>query len=287
MKGKINKMFSSSVPEITEELFFRYAEGSVSIIEKRSVEERLADDPFLSDALEGLMANRDFSKQRVILKEIRQKVQPRAGERMFKILPFWSIVQIASSMVLIIIMAWFIGYLIKKQNEKIFSEQFKPYSAPFEIVIPPSGNSSERPLSPVKDEKDVRLSPKASIQVQNAGSDIKALLDEALTFYKSGKYAQAIPLFESVLKADRANETAAFYCGISYLTTANADSALQKLVQIDSKVNSVFYEQTLWYEALAYNYKNEKVTSMEKLKKIIGLNGNFKLQAENLLNQLK
>jgi tetratricopeptide (TPR) repeat protein len=115
----------------------------------------------------------------------------------------------------------------------------------------------------------------------------KAKLDAALALYHEEKYAEAIPQFESILRDNGDDIAANFYAGVSYLAIKNSDAALEKLRKVDKDKDGRYYEAALWYEALAFVQKDKKKEAINTLQKLIKLNGEYKVRAEELLEKLK
>lgn len=110
-------------------------------------------------------------------------------------------------------------------------------------------------------------------------------LNRGVDFYQGEKYAESVSEFQLVLKEDPLNATANFYSGVSSLVLNNPDEALNYFKKTDNKSNR-FYEATLWYEALAYLKKDDKKEAKKLLEKVVGMNGEYKTQAEETLKEL-
>lgn len=110
-------------------------------------------------------------------------------------------------------------------------------------------------------------------------------LNRGMEFYGGEKYVEALAEFQLVLKQDAFNATANFYSGVSALALANAKEALGFFHKTDNK-NNQFFEASLWYEALANVKLGDKKEASKLLEKVIGINGQYKSQAEQILKEL-
>lgn len=107
----------------------------------------------------------------------------------------------------------------------------------------------------------------------------------AMSLYQSNNYSEAIAEFEIVLQEEPNNPAANFYSGVSSLALKNPDEALKYFKNTDNK-NSQYYEATLWYEALSYLNKGDKKQAKNLLEKVVKLNGEYRMKAEETLKQL-
>lgn len=110
-------------------------------------------------------------------------------------------------------------------------------------------------------------------------------LNRGMEFYSGEKYVEALAEFQLVLKEDPFHAAASFYSGVSALALDNPKEAISYFKKTDSK-NNPYYEATLWYEALANVKLGNKKEATKLLEKIIGLNGQYKSQAEQTLKEL-
>ena len=389
MKGNSDKFFADQRGDVPKEVLMRYINGTAAAEEVRWVEEKMVNDPFLSDAVEGLFKLNNPQHAIDDLDEIQVAIRKKARSRSRILILRSSWLKVAAAVCLLAGAVWFVNNRLQPSTEKIFTHEFEPYPAPQlndavtadkpagieyrplsdttgykqttkadKAILPPSekvedkvkmmteshteaapevysdqSNTIEPAMAQQEDlavmdavtaEKDnvnagqvsgkseeVRQSngiaapPSASAAVRAEAKYNKknqaetdemvtlqktalydAKLDEALKLYHDGKYAEAINSFEEVLKIDDANDEANFYAAVSYLAINNADEALSKLKKLENKKSSTYYEAALWYEALAYVQKGEKKEAGNILDKVIRLDGEYRIKAEELLRKL-
>lgn len=124
--------------------------------------------------------------------------------------------------------------------------------------------------------------------VTNGAASREVLVDnfrKAMSLYQSNRYAEAIAEFQTVLQQEPGNPAANFYSGVSSLALKNPDEALKYFKKTDNKSNQ-YYEATLWYEALSYLNKEDKKQAKNLLEKVVKLNGEYRIKAEETLKQL-
>lgn len=367
----------------------RYINGTASAEEVRWVEEKMVNDPFLSDAVEGMFKLHNPQHVKDDLDEIQVAIQKKAGSgsRILLLRPSW--IKVAAAVCLLAGAVWFVNSRLQPSTEKIFTHEFEPYPAPQfndavtadkpagteyrpltdtsvykqatkedKAILPPAekvedgvklmtestteaapevysdeSNAIEPATAQQEDlavmdagpaekdnvnagqvsgKSDEARQPNGNAVPPSASAAVKAeakynkknqaetdemvamqktalydaKLDEALKLYHDGKYAEAINSFEEVLKIDDANDEANFYVAVSYLAINNADEALSKLKKLENNESGTYYEAALWYEALAYVQKGEKKEAGNILNKVIRLDGEYRIKAEELLRKL-
>ena len=81
---------------------------------------------------------------------------------------------------------------------------------------------------------------------------------EAVKFYQSGQYDQAIDQFKDLLEKDKSNIAVRYYLGVSYMETQKYDKAIESLRYIISDQDNLYVENAEWYLGLCY-MKNEEM----------------------------
>lgn len=392
MKEKFDKLFSDNRGEVPQEVLLRYVSGTATPEEQRWVEERLADDSFLSDAVEGMMKAGNVVNVKQDLETIHEEIKAKSSGKLRTFTPWKRWLQVAAALAFLISSIWFINNRIQQSTEKIFTEEFEPYPVPRAEQSPPVGsdvpsNDEKQFIPPLQnttpekkegdkvekataiqnesisatkaeevetpasyitqDLESVVASPEEdqnadvafseskkseyvsdsihtisktktiskdnaqppSVAAPQSLSEVvvtqqkkqanaegamkqdtdgtKPMLNDALDWYHQENYPEAISRFELILQQDANNDAANFYAGVSYLTINNPDKALEKLKKLDNKKEGTYYEATLWYESLAYVQKGEKKNAINTLEKVVKLNGEYRIKAEQLLKQLK
>jgi hypothetical protein len=145
----------------------------------------------------------------------------------------------------VLLIAFFLWSTAKSSGEKLFEKHFQPYP---------------------------------NILASRSGSEGR--LHAALEQYSTGNYANAVALMKDVpVKSD----TLYFYSGISSLYLKNTNDALTALAQVDE--NSVFHQQTNWYQGLAYLLQGETEMAKRSLAKIGPTQDKYQ-EAQSILSSL-
>lgn len=95
-------------------------------------------------------------------------------------------------------------------------------------------------------------------------TDTEQQLADAGTLYKAGKYAEALPIFESVLVQNPTESKARLAAGICHLELGKNGEALATFKPLIDADDPLFSEQALWYSALA-TIKNGDMGSAKQL----------------------
>src|SRR5438067_6863386 len=104
--------------------------------------------------------------------------------------------------------------------------------------------------------------------------------------YYAQKYSDAIgPLSESA-RMDSERPITAFYLGISYLASGNADAAIGPLAKVTATDNP-YSEEGHWFLAKAYLKKRDFRSARTELQAVESLHGAHESSAKDLLKQIQ
>ncbi|MGB3077361.1 MAG: hypothetical protein WBB36_18685, partial [Chitinophagales bacterium] len=136
MKPKSDNIFADHQGDVPQDILLRYVNGFASPEESRWVEEKMADDPFLSDAVDGMMKINNPGKAQQDLKVIHEVIRKKsnAKSRVISLQNRW--LQLAAALVILMSSIWFINNNLNKSAEKIFTNEFKPYPSPSTLNEP-------------------------------------------------------------------------------------------------------------------------------------------------------
>jgi len=136
-QGK-NKIRSHNLQPVLQDLLLRYVQGRATVEEQRIIEEQLPGNPFLADALEGLMQSGSQQHEKE-LEAIRQHIKEKSKPPIRETLPLRRWMQLAAALVILVGVGWFVNSMLQDSTEKIFTKQFEPYP-PTAGVLPPPDN---------------------------------------------------------------------------------------------------------------------------------------------------
>ncbi|MEQ9443481.1 MAG: tetratricopeptide repeat protein [Cyclobacteriaceae bacterium] len=107
---------------------------------------------------------------------------------------------------------------------------------------------------------------------------------QAMYYYEREEFEKAITLFTQESALD--DQAYQFYLGVSYLGVQQAEEALTTLQPLLQDEQSAFYEPALWYTGLAQLQANQPEQAQEIFKKVVGLEGDYTVEAQALLDKL-
>ena len=100
------------------------------------------------------------------------------------------------------------------------------------------------------------------------GAPLETRLQHAMELYDNGKYAEALPLFNSLPDSLPEYRIARIYAGICLLETNNIEEA-RELFENESAIPSPLYNSTArWYLALTYLKLSKREACRDLLKKL-------------------
>jgi tetratricopeptide (TPR) repeat protein len=119
-------------------------------------------------------------------------------------------------------------------------------------------------------------------------TDASQALAEAGGLYKSGKYAEALPLFEQALTANPADSKARLALGICQLELGQYDQALAQFNALMDANDPLFGEQAIWYAAMVRLQQGNVAETKALLEKLVAESPESALSgdAKHLLNEL-
>ena len=103
--------------------------------------------------------------------------------------------------------------------------------------------------------------------VAQRGDPADSLLKIATTHFNDKRFAQAIPLFETMLKNDPQNAYLHYYFGVALLQNGQTDRSRNELEQLHNGA-SLFRDDAAFYLALSYLKEQDKAQCREWLNKI-------------------
>ena len=121
------------------------------------------------------------------------------------------------------------------------------------------------------------------------GGNADQQLAEAGSLYKNGNYEKAIPVFNSLLNEDIDNEDGVkLALGISYMEMGDNEKAIVYFENLINKKDAPYYEQGLWYAALAETKQGENESAINHLRALSEVDGSYYFEkSAALLEELK
>lgn len=111
---------------------------------------------------------------------------------------------------------------------------------------------------------------------------------EAVRYYQSGQYNDAIDQFQNLLAKDASNIAVRFYLGVSYVETNNYNKAIESFRYIISDQDNLYIEHAEWYLGLCYLKNEEMDKAINQFTIIAQSDDNYYSQkAQDLLSKIE
>lgn len=158
----------------------------------------------------------------------------------------------------------------------------------FLIVGPVSFLLFNRPVSEQALFAEYFEAPPMNMSLRGPGAQDKAILQlqqQAQFVYKSGRYNQALPLFQQLTRLDAERPEYHLYTGICLLADGYAAESLYSFQQLAA--HPIYNEPAEWYLALAHlQLKKRELAHLELGKIAANTQHEFSGQAKELLQKL-
>lgn len=260
--SQIHQTESSTSHKIEE--IDRYLNSELDEDERSSFENELTQNPDLAAELElhkeiaQALVEDDVMNLRDQLDGISEKVlRERRKERSFVArIPRSRITAatIAASLILLIGITSLLKRNSTGNEEKLYSQYFRPYEA--------------------------------TGIFRSSNSDLDSKINLALHKYNAAEYTEAINLFEEVLQSDLHNPVGNFYQGMSFQELGKYDRAIHSYNEVIKAKNNLFVEQAEWYAALCYMQNDNRRKAYKQFKQIAENNGYYSEKASAILRKL-
>lgn len=121
----------------------------------------------------------------------------------------------------------------------------------------------------------------------NISRSRNANIVEAVSYYQSGNYYNAIDQFNKLLDKEAANIAVRYYLGVSYIETKNYKKAVEAFRYIISDQENLYIENAEWYLGLCY-LKNDELDKAVNQFTIISQSEDhyYSEKAKNLLSKI-
>ncbi len=164
-------------------------------------------------------------------------------------LNYWKFA-IAASVILLMIAAFWV-YLFRPAPQDLFAQYYQPY-------------------------------PNVETTVERNEQDTDAYT-QAFQWYEDGQYDKAATAFEHLLSSDNQTEAVYFYAGLTALERNLPKAALTHFENIITNPENKYYQQALWYAALAAIKQKDINRAKAYLQTLSDKGGFYENKAEQLL----
>ncbi len=238
-----------------------YTDLITKYIQKKASAEDLIEIKKLS------MENPDFKKQIIFQMELQRAIQRDEKKKLkanlqelekavlkdkINFLILW---KVAAILIVLLSVSGLLLFKSQTNYEKIYSENFKPYS---NIIVPRVRESSSN---------------------QNKKTT-------AFKYYDNHNYAEAITSFEALYSKEK-DPYIYFYYAMSLMANNQVEEAIEALESSDWQIPKKLEEQTDWYIALGYLKLRQKNKAIPYLEKVIERNQARTSDAKKILIKIK
>jgi len=109
------------------------------------------------------------------------------------------------------------------------------------------------------------------------------VLEQGLILFEKDKYRESISYFEKLPNSI----TAIYYSGVAHMELGDYDVACYKFELVIKDYLNVFYDQALWYKGLCLIKQGKTKSAKRIMKDISKTDSYYRIQAKELLNELK
>jgi tetratricopeptide (TPR) repeat protein len=142
------------------------------------------------------------------------------------------------------------------------------------------------PTGTVVNSSELRLEPGEAIGPYRFFS-YESLMDSAMKLFDRSEYKNTLKIFDELSDIYPGDVNVVFYRGLCYYHMAVYDRALDYFKAATVYPVLLFYEESVWYQALTYQKMGDTEQSEKLLRLIIAKKGFYAKQAVNRIQQLE
>jgi hypothetical protein len=259
-QDKLHKIFQSS-PDPSEEVIEGYLRGELNAEERFVIENKMLDDPFFSDAIEGYAdSNIDFSANTKIenFDDFFQRMDVPKEAVVRNIRPQRTRIYQLMAAASVVLLVAFGAFFLMNDTAKISNEQL--FAMNFEIAkmdIPQLRGDSATDIS----------------------AEINPLLQSAIDSYQKRDFKTSLESFNKyIVEVNPDNNFALFHAGICALEMNDLDIAFQNFTKLYVHKGE-FYEEANWYLALTSIQRDDRNGARELLSTLLARTSNPELKS--------
>ncbi len=108
---------------------------------------------------------------------------------------------------------------------------------------------------------------------------------EAMQYYNQGDYTKALEILKQIPPLSR-NPQVIFFKGVCFLLQDELKNAVTELDSIIENMNASYYDEAIYYKAIALLRMNKKDKALEQLKHLAGMFSPYASKAEELIEKI-
>lgn len=112
-----------------------------------------------------------------------------------------------------------------------------------------------------------------------------AVFDQAMDYYHQKNYSRTLELLKP-MEHSEANAKITFFKGICYLYTGSVDDSIQAFDLIIENMNPSYYDEAIYYKAIALLRKGKKKPALEQLNHLAGMFSPYAPKAKEMIQKI-
>jgi tetratricopeptide (TPR) repeat protein len=127
--------------------------------------------------------------------------------------------------------------------------------------------------------------PPAYMITEMRGQGTGELFPEAMQYYTQENYTRALEILKQIPGPSR-NPQVIFFKGVCFLLTDDLKNAVTELDIIIENMNAAYYDEAIYYKAIALLRMNKKDKALEQLKHLAGMFSPYASAAKALIEKV-
>lgn len=132
---------------------------------------------------------------------------------------------------------------------------------------------------------DITFSPPVYMKSEIRGPGTGEPFDEAMQYYNQGDYTRALEILKQIPAPSR-NPQVIFFKGVCFLLKDELKHAVTELDIIIENMNASYYDEAIYYKAIALLRMNKKDKALEQLKHLAGMFSPYAPKAKELIEKV-
>jgi tetratricopeptide (TPR) repeat protein len=129
------------------------------------------------------------------------------------------------------------------------------------------------------------FSPPVYMKSEIRGPDTPETFAKAMQHYNQGNYTQALELLTQIPASSR-NPQVVFFKGVCFLLVDELKNAVTELEVIIENMNASYYDEAIYYKAIALLRMNKKGKALEQLNHLAGMFSPYAPKARELIEKI-
>jgi tetratricopeptide (TPR) repeat protein len=129
------------------------------------------------------------------------------------------------------------------------------------------------------------FSPPVYLKSETRGTETGETFAEAMQYYTQGDYTQALEILKQIPAPSR-NPQVIFFKGVCLLLVDELQNAVTEFDIIIENMNPSYYDEAIYYKAIALLRTNKKDKALEQLKHLAGMFSPYASDAKALIEKV-